>query len=235
MKYHMKKKPSILSLILVLSWIHSGYAYASITETYHEAVKHQFKPSSQTLSCPSAQFYTIRGLLGVFSLGMIHLADRIEKETGIPTQSLSFIDAKPLSNYLIKRYQSPSNPCKTPIVLIGHSLGADADIVVAKELNKAHVPVALIIDLDHTHSQTVPSNVETIYNVSSGEHKHMPWGSRLITEDSHTKMIRVNLVKDNGITKVHHFNISWLPQVHDYVIQIIKTEILEIPKKMPSA
>lgn len=228
MKYYIKKKPSLVSLLLVVSLIYSSYVYASVSETFHEAVQHQFQPNSQTHSCPSAQIYTIRGLLGVFSLGMIHLADRIEKETGIPTQSLSFVDAKPLSKYLIKRYQSESNPCKAPIVLIGHSLGADADIVVAKELNKAHVPVALIIDLDHTHSQTVPSNVATIYNISSGEYKHMPWGCRLIAQSSKTKMIRVNLVKDQNITHVHHFNISWLPQVHDYVIQIIKTKIIDI-------
>jgi thioesterase domain-containing protein len=50
------------------------------------------------------------------------------------------------------------------VVLIGHSLGANATFDVASELNKQNIPVELIVTFDATRPQPVPKNVMHLIN-----------------------------------------------------------------------
>ena len=116
----------------------------------------------------------------------------------------------------------------TILVLIGHSYGADDEIVIAKRLNRAHVPVALLISLDHTKPQKIPPNVKAFYNLSSGAsimHSVIAWGCILDAESNNTKIVNVDLLKDKRIIYVNHFNIDKLSAVHKLILEIIKSEI----------
>lgn len=179
-----------------------------------------------TLKHFKAHAYTMRGFLDVFSTGMNTLAKQIQSQLNIQATALSYLEEKKLANFLIHNYQS--GRLKGPIILIGHSYGADEQIYVAKLLNDAHVPVSLLISLDNTKKQTIPPNVRVFYNINSG-HSVMswlvPWGTPLIATSKNTKMVNINLVKDKHFFRVNHFNIDKLPEVQAYVIEIIKENL----------
>jgi hypothetical protein len=50
------------------------------------------------------------------------------------------------------------------VVLIGHSLGANATIEAADELDRQNIPIALIVTFDPTKSHLVPGNVLRLVN-----------------------------------------------------------------------
>ena len=181
------------------------------------------KKVKKPISCPKARAYTMRGFLDVFSTGMNTLSTKISRELPIQATTLSYLEEKKLSTFLIKEYDS--GVCRTPIILIGHSYGADEQITVARRLNEAHVPVDLLITLDNTKTQKIPQNVRTFYNINSGKSIMsgvIPWGCPLIAESKHTKMMRVDLVVDKHFKRVNHFNIDKLPEVQSYIIEVIK-------------
>lgn len=169
-----------------------------------------------------AKVYTMRGYLDVFSTGMYTLAQKIHEKLGMKTQSISYLEEKKLSKYLINDYQS--SQCKAPIILIGHSYGADEQVTVAKRLNEAHVPVEVLITLDNTKPQNIPPNVRRVYNINSGHSiasPIIPWGSSLTPESKQTKVINVDLMKDKGFKDVNHFNIDKLPEVQEYIVNLL--------------
>lgn len=173
-----------------------------------------------------ARVYAMRGFLDVFSTGMNTLASKVRQALPVEATALSYLEEKKLAQFLIHDYQSKH--IKSPIVLIGHSYGADDQIIVAQQLNQAHVPVALLITLDNTKQQTIPPNVRVFYNINSGRSVLswlVPWGTPLIAEGKHTRMFEVNLVKDKHFNHVNHFNIDKLPEVQAYIIDIIKKHI----------
>lgn len=186
------------------------------------------KTTSLTRHQSKAQVYTMRGFLDVFSTGMNSLAKKIHTQLHIQATALSYLEEKKLAQFLIHEYQT--NHYRGPIVLIGHSYGADEQITVASILNDAHVPVDLLITLDNTKKQTIPPNVRVFYNINSG-HSVMswlvPWGTPLIAGSKHTKMINVNLVKDKQFNRVNHFNIDKLPEVQAYIIDVIQKNVLK--------
>lgn len=229
MKHYWVKKAIHAVLILGLSISGSGCLLTLLSggSSQFEASTPKYPKTNKAAYCPRARIYTVRGFLDVFSTGMIDLAGKIDRELGIPAQSISHMEEKQLSAFLIKRYESDTYRCRTPIVLIGHSYGADDEITLARRLNKAHIPVALIINLDHTKEQTIPSNVKSFYNLSSGgaaAHAIVPWGCPMKAESPRTKMVQVDLLKNKHIARVNHFNIDKLPEVQAYIIQILKSE-----------
>lgn len=176
--------------------------------------------------------YTMRGFLDVFSTGMNSLASKAHQQLHAQANTLSYLEEKRLSTFLIKNHAEQN--CH--LVLIGHSYGADEQITVAKRLNQSHIPVDLLITLDHTKKQAIPSNVRTYYNVNSGKSiisGIVPWGIAMASENNSTQMHSVNLVEDKGLKSVNHFNIDKLTQVQEYILEIIQQET-DSPKSATS-
>lgn len=173
-----------------------------------------------------ARFYAMRGFMGIFSLGMDSISKKVHQELGIETTTLPYGQEEKLSNYLIQEYQS--GRFRGPIILAGHSFGADGIIVVARRLNEKHIPVDLVLALDLTKIQTVPPNVKNFYNISSRKSifDHvLPYGAPLVAEGKHTNVVCVDLVQDKGIKRADHMNMHKLPAVQAYLIDIIKAVI----------
>lgn len=195
---------------------------------------HPLKKAEERLNTLIPRSYTMRGFLDIFSTGMNSLANKIHEQLGMQATSLSHLEARKLSQFLIKEYQS--GRFKGPIILIGHSYGADDQITVAKQLNEAHVPVDLIITLDNTKTQTIPQNVRKLYNINSGKSIFsgiIPWGIPMQAQSKQTKVVNIDLIKDKGIRGVNHLNIDKLPAVQQYIIEVIKSEVVLHPKIMP--
>lgn len=105
--------------------------------------------------------YLIRGFIGLFSYGIDHLTDEIN-QNGIRAHVFQEDQYKKLGQTIVATYRKA--PGHEPICLIGHSLGADDVIRIARELDKEHVPVDLLITIDATTPPKVPNNVKVCYN-----------------------------------------------------------------------
>lgn len=105
--------------------------------------------------------YLIRGLIGVFSTGMDELSTKIES-AGVRARVFQDNQHAHLANAMLKAYTGAKNP--EPLVLIGHSYGADDVVRVARELKAKGIRVDLMVTFDATVPPKVPDNVALVYN-----------------------------------------------------------------------
>lgn len=150
--------------------------------------------------------YLYRGLLNVFSLGMDSLASKLEA-VGVATSVSNHTLWSSQADNMIAQYRAGN---REPIILMGHSAGADATISIARKLAQANVPVALIVNFDPVSPDPVPSNVRQIVNyyVPAG------WGAA-VAADSRFKGKLAN-VNENGTT--NHFAIDKSDSLHRQTI-----------------
>jgi hypothetical protein len=144
-----------------------------------------------------ARVYLLRGFMNIFSLGMDDLAARIQAD-GIAATVTNHADADMLVNEIVTRYQAGDHG---PIILIGHSLGADAVIAMARALDRYDIPVALAILFDGTSPHQVPGNVTTAINFT----QRFDIGP---APDFRGSLSNVDLSADEGID---HFTIDKSP------------------------
>lgn len=104
--------------------------------------------------------YLMRGLFNVFSLGMDELAAKLEK-VGVRAEAVSYTSWSSLADSITAQYRAGN---REPIILMGHSYGADTTISLARKLNDNRIPVALIVNFDPTAPDRVPPNVRRIIN-----------------------------------------------------------------------
>lgn len=120
-----------------------------------EAVPQAVKPAE---IAPQADVYLLRGGLGVFSLGLDALADKMNDE--------GFTTHVHLHLYWRSVAGSIRNRCvQTPIVLVGHSYGADDVIKIASQLEMWGITVDLLVTLDPVLPAPIPKNVRHSVNL----------------------------------------------------------------------
>lgn len=110
--------------------------------------------------------YCMRGFLGIFSTGMDELADKIDKE--VAAVSVANEEMYDLRRFLVAEHQA--GRLNEPIVLVGHSYGADDQIRTAEELGRHGIKVDLLITIDPVTPPPVPENVVRAMNI----HKSRP-------------------------------------------------------------
>src|SRR5690242_3771471 len=127
-------------------------AVVSIARAATAAPRAAAKEARQTASLAHA--YLMRGLMNVFSLGMDQLAVLIARQ-GIAAIVHNHAEADAVVSQIAARYGAGD---RGPIILIGHSLGADAVMMMAQSLDRAGIPVALVVPFDGTDSFAAPKN-----------------------------------------------------------------------------
>lgn len=110
----------------------------------------------------SAPILILRGGLNIFSTGMDDLAKELT-DAGFPAVSDGFEPWRSHMADIVKAYQKKPYP----IVIIGHSYGANTALLMAYELRKMNIPVALLVFYDLTDSAKVPPNVDHVLNFRS--------------------------------------------------------------------
>ncbi|MDT3687221.1 MAG: hypothetical protein RO009_19505 [Pseudorhodoplanes sp.] len=130
--------------------------------------------SSQKRNAVSSQshVYLLRGLLNIFSLGMDDLAQKLEAR-GIRTSVHNHSEWESLSDQIAAKYKAGN---RGAIILVGHSLGADAVMFMGEYLGKKGVPVALIVPFDGTGSFAASSNVQRVMNLTQRDYAYMKRG-----------------------------------------------------------
>ena len=161
---------------------------------------------------PRAHVYLFRGLADVYSLGMNTLADELNAR-GVYATAHSHTDWKPIADKAAADYKAGK---EAPIILIGHSLGADAVMEMADYLGDKAVPVALVVPFDGTQSFPVPGNVGRVINFTQRDYAYMRPGTGF-----RGSLSNVDLSADHSID---HVTIDKSPQLHARVI----SEVLAI-------
>lgn len=168
--------------------------------------------------------YAMRGLLGVFSTGMDTLVDKINHKLHYPAVALSHLESKKLIDHIIRQKQQQK--LNGPIILVGHSYGADSIVDVAQQLEHAQIPVQMLIPIDNTASKTIPANVKKVVHVHSGASAFSQmlfgWGRAFKVDQKRTKLLEVNTSKRAAFKQVNHFNIDEHQEIINYLLKTIK-------------
>jgi LysM domain len=176
--------------------------------------------ATQPAPAPHMRAYLFRGALGpIFSRGMDHLAERIEK-AGIPADVNEFAMCNLIAESAVREYR------KDPalIVLIGHSMGGYCVLKFSQMLQAQGISVSLAVMIEPPQiSPPVPPNIERCINI---------FLSKDILGGSHIKPVQgyqghfasFDLSKQD---EVYHVNIDKIDNVHaqlmDKILQLATT------------
>ena len=155
----------------------------------------------------NGQVYTMRGGLGgIFSKGMNRLQDKLTDYYHINSYSTIWYKQHALSDSIIKQYKA--RKIHPPIILVGHSLGANDQIKVARSLWLANIPVALLITVDAISPLTVPPNVKSVVNIYYPAHVPIFSGQAVRAMDPEYTSVDNYNVSTKKDMNVNHFNIE---------------------------
>jgi Thioesterase domain len=153
--------------------------------------------------------YLMRGLLNVFSLGMDQLAAQIARN-GIDASVYNHSVEETVVGAIVQKYRAGDHG---PYILIGHSLGADAVMLMAQQLNAQGVPVALVVPFDGTESYTAPANVSCVVNLTQRKYAYMRPGAGF-----RGKLSNVDVSSD---TTIDHVTIDKSPRLQAMALKEI--------------
>lgn len=185
------------------------------------------QPVTEIRSPRVGNAYLFRGFIGIFSTGMNSLNDQLVAE-GVRSHVYQADQWSSVADEIAKQYKA--RPDAEPLVLAGHSYGADNVLRIAQKLKHQNVKIDLIITLDAVTPPKVPANVKKVVNLyqSNGALDNLPWlrgipleaerpGSVvLINQDVRTD--RKDLLEPG----VNHFNIEKGEKIHAEVVKQIK-------------
>ncbi|WP_428030112.1 thioesterase domain-containing protein [Ancylobacter sp.] len=152
--------------------------------------------------------YLLRGLFGVFSQGLDALAAQLVAR-GYHSELYAWDQAQQVTALIEQRNQQGH---QGPVILIGHSLGANAVISVANSLQLQGIPVDLAVTFDATDPDTVPQNVAVLINFWAED----GFGVPVLASPGYTgDLENIDLSGQPGID---HTSIDTLDQFHQAVL-----------------
>ena len=185
-------------------------AAAQTTKPAHAAAPHaasNHAPSRDDALHPHV--YLMRGLLNIFYLGMDQLAAQIARN-GIDASVYNHSVEETVVGTIVQKYRAGDHG---PYILVGHSLGADAVMVMAQQLNSQGVPVALVVPFDGTESYTAPANVSCVVNLTQRKYAYTQAGAGF-----HGKLSNVDVSSD---TSIDHVTIDKSPRLQAMALKEI--------------
>lgn len=191
-------------------------AHASLILTASVLPAQAAKPKKPNLA--TGQVYLFRGFANIFSTGLDTLGQQLSAD-GIKAEVLSLPNAQAFARKIADRYRASKDA--RPIVLVGHSLGADMTFSVASALQPMKIPVALILSFDPTGKGPVPGNVRKTLNFYTGGENL--WSPVLPAPGFKGELANINLRQgETAIKGIGHFNIDKNPKLHERSIKEIK-------------
>lgn len=155
--------------------------------------------------------YLMRGLADV-STGLDTLARKLKKQ-GIA----AVVDSYTTEKSMVERAIADNKGKPGPIVIVGHSLGADAGVDMAEDLRAKGLNVALLVVFSPAYARDVPSNVGRVinyYQSNSFWNNTYRGGARF-----RGTLRNTDLAKNE---KIDHFNIEKVPELHSAIIAEIR-------------
>jgi hypothetical protein len=163
--------------------------------------------------------YLIRGLIGLFSFGIDEFGETIN-QNGVRAHVFQQDQNTKIAKAVVESYRGVKNP--EPLIIVGHSLGADDAIMIAREAKKAGIWVDMIVTMDAVNPLEVPDNVGVVYNYyqpSIFDKMGMLRGVPLTLEAGNTRTVLHNLNirgerKDLLEPDTNHINIEKNKNIH---------------------
>jgi hypothetical protein len=139
--------------------------------------------------------YLLRGWFGVFSTGLDNLAEEL-KSKGIKADAVGHLAWRSTVSDIIKYHAAGKDG---PLVLVGHSQGANNVIEMARLLGREKIPVDLLVTLAPLLQDPLPGNVVRAIN-----YYHSPgWGAPVVADAGYRgKLSNINLGGDLGISHI---------------------------------
>jgi hypothetical protein len=153
----------------------------------------------------------LRGWFGVFSTGLDGIADDL-KAKGVKAEVAGHLYWQTgLTDILKARAAGKAGP----IILIGHSQGANNVIDIARGLEAQNIPVDLVITLAPFMQYPVPANVKQAVNY----YQQGGWGAPIEGAPGfHGKVMNVNVNDDPSVT---HINIDKSTRVRADIVRMV--------------
>lgn len=151
----------------------------------------------------------IRGGFNVFSRGLDQMAAKLEKN-GVKTRIYQHKELKRVASEVIANQKKFG---RKPIIMVGHSWGANALLEVAEILRKKRLRVNYAATFAATEPSPVPSNVRKLTNYYF---KTDGWGKRVVAGKGFRGRLK-NIDMSNK-PDVHHFNIEKQTRLQNQVI-----------------
>jgi hypothetical protein len=170
--------------------------------------------------------YLLRGWIGIFSSGIDQIGDKINA-AGVRAHVYQADQWEDLAQAIEKKYKSA--PKHEPLILMGHSFGADDALRISTALQDAGIMVDLVIAIDPVTPPPVPGNVRRCSDIyqSNGAWDKVPAfrGVPLqLAEGSQTQLQNIDIRKDRTDLLepgTDHFNIEKKGKVHMEVLRQI--------------
>lgn len=153
----------------------------------------------------------LRGLADIFSRGMDTLTEKLNRQ-GYSARVYSTNGWQSVARRIIDKYTTGH---KDIIVIVGHSLGANATFDIANTLDKQNIPIELIVTFDATQPQPVPKNVLHFVNI----YQENGFGNKVSpSSDFKGELTNIDLTADSTLS---HTTIEKSPRLHALVMQKI--------------
>jgi len=158
-----------------------------------------FGASNPVLRPGDPQIYLLKGLADIFSSGMDKLQAKLQAR-GIVSIVASHASSDRLADEVIARYRAGD---RTPVIIVGHSLGADAAVSMSQRLNEGRVPVALVITFGPVGFPRVMGNVSRAINYYQA---NSAWHGQIVRGPGFRGSL-TNIDLENAVD-INHFNIE---------------------------
>lgn len=152
--------------------------------------------------------YSFRGFADVYSRGLEKLTHLLNRR-GYYAYVYGYKHADEVTKHTAATYARGQRPI---LALIGHSLGANAVVQIATELDKLGIPVQLLVTFDATKPFQVPNNVQHIVNF----YQNNGFGKELVPPPGFKgELTNIDLTADTSLT---HITIDDADRLHHYVL-----------------
>ena len=151
----------------------------------------------------------VRGGFNIFSGGLDSLAEKLVKK-GVTSRIYRHTQVPQIVRS-IRRNQRLHG--QRPIILVGHSWGANAILDVARILRGHKLNVRYMVTIAATSPNVAPSNIEKLTNYYF---KQNGWGKPVRAVKGFRGVLKN--VDMSTEAQVHHFNVDDHPRVHSQII-----------------
>ncbi len=210
------------SIVLLTTLLLLVGGCASMKPGNLEAVSFQSEPEAFERA---GNVYLLRGWIGIFSTGINDLTDKLN-ESGVRAHVYQDDQWRALARKLAEEAAASPEDVREPLVLVGHSYGADDVIRIARRLEEHGVVIDLLVTLDPVTPPEVPGNVRACLNLyQAGLLDVLPILRGVPVDGSQAgEMANVNIREDRRDLLepgTNHFNIEKSERVHAEIVATV--------------
>lgn len=160
------------------------------------------------------QVFLMRGIANMFSYGLDDLATKLRSQ-GIEANVYQFEEWPDLAQKAVSWSVSHN---REPIVIIGHSLGADAAVHMAQRMTSLGLSPTMVITFDPVGLNMVQETGGRFINYYQSNNG---FGQELVDGPGFTGSIDNRDMKN--MPGINHFNLEKSPVLHDQVVQLLRS------------